>query len=334
MKTQSKKPSHGIGTRRMAALGLAMLLTNWGAQAQSTGSNGGGQDVAFKRIRNEISNWIVKNAEIGKLESKLRLKGISGVELKDRLLAAVEGVGDKILFNHEKIVFRDEEAGKENVRVCKNEYAEITCNIGEWEGIRDGRLKYAIVFHEFLGVAGLETNQGTPYSRYPISPEIMRFVRSVQAFELGMDPVIPEGDGSSLRDRFMRASMPTNDVFFTRKYLYPGKDSGYWNCSVGGKGFLVMGFRRAAGGVDMFTPVATPLMLNEELRVAVADRYPNMKGYFFISIRQEGSILLVEYSYNPSPGYRKRHPEFLRSVLDPNLAVTSYWECVPRPMGD
>jgi hypothetical protein len=334
MKTQSKKPSHGIGTRWMTALGVAMLLTTWGAQAQSTGSNGGGQDVAFKRIRNEISNWIVKNAEIGKLESKLRLQVISGPELRTRYLKAVEAVGEKILFNHEKIVFRDEETGQENVRVCKNEESRITCNIDEWDGIRDGRLKYAIVFHEFLGVAGLETNQGTPYSRYPISPEIMRFVKSIEAFELGMDPVIPDGDGSSLRDRFQRAVAPSEDVYFPKKNFYPANDYGVWNCSKGGRNIGVVGFRRGGGGTisfqaSMFSAAESQLILNESVGAAVAGF--TSSELFLSSFRQEGRNLLMELSFDPAPRFRKKHPEHPRSVLDQNLFVRGYYLCVPRP---
>ena len=46
-----------------------------------------------------------------------------------------------------------------------------------------------IVLHEYLGVAGIETNVESDYSRYPISSKILGYVKTKEAFELGMSKV-------------------------------------------------------------------------------------------------------------------------------------------------
>jgi hypothetical protein len=142
---------------------------------------GGGEDIVFKNIRDEVGPWLFKNQQIGKLEEKLSLTSVSGADLWSRFTTAVTEVGDKIVFNNDEIKFG------ENVRICKNDRDAkvITCNIAEWKRA-GGKIQYAIVLHEYLGIAQLEDNLETDYSRYPISGKILHFVKASEAFELAM----------------------------------------------------------------------------------------------------------------------------------------------------
>jgi hypothetical protein len=160
-------------------MALALMLPSV-ALAQGSGSHGGGEDGVFKSIRDEVGSWIKKNTELGQLESKLELKSISGATLQTSFEQAVKDVGEKVIFTHEEIQFG------ENSRICKNQYLTITCNINAWNNTR-GDTRYMIVFHEYLGIAGIETNVETDYSRYPISSKILGFVKTKESFELGMD---------------------------------------------------------------------------------------------------------------------------------------------------
>ena len=177
MKTKNKKKNGRIAE----LLALAFMLPS-AALAQASGSHGGGEDGVFKNIRNETSTWLQKNAEIKGLDRKLELNSMNGWELLAKYQQAVSDVGEKLVFNHDKIVFGD------NVRICKNENKTITCNIDEWNSSH-GDTRFMIVFHEYLGVAGIETNVEVDYSKYPISSKLLRFVKTKESFELGMEEV-------------------------------------------------------------------------------------------------------------------------------------------------
>ena len=61
-----------------------------------------------------------------------------------------------------------------------------TCNLERWNAI-GGDIRYAIVLHEYLGLAGLENNL-LEYSQYPISSKIIPYVYEKNSYELGQEP--------------------------------------------------------------------------------------------------------------------------------------------------
>ncbi|MGK5087961.1 hypothetical protein WDW86_10415 [Bdellovibrionota bacterium FG-2] len=72
-------------------------------------------------------------------------------------------------------------------RTCVNFSDEklIRCNNDRWNKT-EGQKTYGVVFHEYLGILGYESNNGD-YSQYPVSSAIMPVIYSTQKFELGMD---------------------------------------------------------------------------------------------------------------------------------------------------
>lgn len=169
-----------LKTNKLAELmALAFMLPS-AALAQGSGSHGGGEDGVFKSIRDEIGGWIQKNSEIGQLENKLELKSMTGAELQRSFANAIRDVGEKVVFTQKELKIG------ENSRICTNENKIITCNVAAWNASR-GDTRYMIVLHEYLGIAGIETNVETDYSRYPISSKILGYVKSKEAFELSMD---------------------------------------------------------------------------------------------------------------------------------------------------
>jgi hypothetical protein len=321
-----KPENKGVMMKTPIALCLFAQILSFAALAQSTGSNGGGDDVVFKQHRNELAGWVAKNQEVGRLSSKLKLQTLTGAELQARFADAAAKVGERIVFNHERIVFVDRQ-GRENVRVCKNEIDTITCNIEEWRGLKDGRLRYAIVFHEYLGIAGIETNQETPYSQYPISSQILRFVRSVEAFELGMDPVDGLAGDGSLRDRFIIGTMPGMDFLVNVHRLT--ESYGRWNCYRDGKFVffihIIGSYQKKA--LFNWTYPEMPLVENTRANAVVFEMADRLR---FFSLRRNGDSLLLEFSRTPSSREVRRNPRHARSVLDPSLFLVGYYECRPR----
>ncbi len=164
----------------MLALLGTISLNN--AFAQEHVGNGGGEDGVFKSIRNEISVWMKRSYQLNELDQKLELSDQSTINLYQRYSQAVKSVGERIVFNHHPILFNG------GVKICKNNSKTkmITCNIDEWNAAR-GDTRYMIVFHEYLGIAGIETNVQLNYSSYPISPNILAFVHSQESFALRME---------------------------------------------------------------------------------------------------------------------------------------------------
>ena len=160
----------------IAAATLSLLNTSVHAQEVR---NGGGEDGVFKSIRNEIKVWMDKNLREQELGEKLGVNNPSLVHQK--MVLAIESVADKVVFTKDLI-----EIGG-SVRICKNEptISTITCNVDAWNNSR-GDTRYMIVLHEYLGIAGIETNLDE-FSQYSISTRILAFVYEKQAFELGME---------------------------------------------------------------------------------------------------------------------------------------------------
>ncbi len=183
MKTKTNKQTGHMKLFKYFAI-ANLLLSPIGihANAQVGGSNGGGEDGVFKSIRYEVDLWMQKNIAVNQLEKKLELKSISGSNLYASFAQAVRDVGERVVFTKAEINF-----GK-NSRICKNEDKTITCNVDAWNATR-GDTRYMIVLHEYLGVAGIETNVESDYSRYPISSKILGYVKTKEAFELGMSKV-------------------------------------------------------------------------------------------------------------------------------------------------
>lgn len=156
------------------------LMIGMSAQAQEV-RNGGGEDGVFKSIRDEIKVWMAKSSHNGTLTEKL---GSSNAEeVRQKFISAIALVGERVIFNNSAISIDG------NIRICQNvpSAGTITCNIDAWNRTQ-GNTRYMIVLHEYLGVAGIESNT-LQYSNYPISPKILGYVRSKQSFELGMDKV-------------------------------------------------------------------------------------------------------------------------------------------------
>ncbi len=168
-------------TRKVAELfTVGMMMFAVPAFAQEHVGNGGGEDVEFHKITSEIQSWMKANLDLGKLDEKLQLNGVSGLKLNADLSEAV---------NSTTLKFQDEPvmvAGQS--RVCGNDRNpnRIVCNRKLWNHQIAGNTKYAIVLHEYLGVAGYERNV-MEYSQYPISKNILDYVYEKKVFELGME---------------------------------------------------------------------------------------------------------------------------------------------------
>lgn len=171
-----------IGT--MALLGALSVNP---VLAQEHVGNGGGEDVEFHKITSEIQIWMKKNQEQGKLDAKLQLSAVGGTKL---YLDFNEAVNSTTLKFQDQAVMVNGQS-----RVCGNDINpnRIICNRTLWNHQTAGNLKYAIVLHEYLGVAGYERNI-IEYSQYPISKNILDFVYEKTVFELGMEKKTPEYD--------------------------------------------------------------------------------------------------------------------------------------------
>ena len=77
--------------------------------------NGGGEDVQFKSISQQISAWMLKGMSDNKLETKLGLSNITSSQLYYRYLQAVNQLADKVVLIMTKFVFGS------NLRICKND---------------------------------------------------------------------------------------------------------------------------------------------------------------------------------------------------------------------
>jgi hypothetical protein len=152
--------------------------------------NGGGGEVEFASIRSELAAWVKARYDDGTLDKKLGLSE-SGTKVTSADLflgfgLAVNHVGSNVIFQDDPIRISGSSTAPAG-RICGNSSnpARIVCNNALWNA-SSPQIKYAIVFHEYLGVAGIETNQGE-YSLYPISKNIVQYVRRTDHYELRAD---------------------------------------------------------------------------------------------------------------------------------------------------
>ena len=158
---------------------MGSSLVASGAYAQKVG-NGGGEDVQFHKITSEVETWIVNNNNLGQLSAKLQLGSINSNDFLTNFSNAVNST--TLTFQDAPVIV----AGQ--TRVCGNDINpnRIVCNREMWNQQTAGNLKYAIVLHEYLGVAGYEKNI-LNYSQYPISKNILDYVYEKNVFELGLE---------------------------------------------------------------------------------------------------------------------------------------------------
>jgi len=172
--------------------------------AQQGSGNGGGGEIIFHNLSAKVSSWLLKKQDQGSLEQKLHLNGtsVTGAHLVSAYQNAVISTPD-VKFIPEAGLATECASGdvdacmlaQNNSRICMNHQNPnfIRCNEDEFMKSQ-GNIRYAIVFHEYLGVAGIETNgvsEGASYSQYPISKYIIDFaqpkIKTSVDYELVMD---------------------------------------------------------------------------------------------------------------------------------------------------
>jgi|GEM_PF-2895955 len=153
--------------RALAVIGALLLLPSI-SFAQGGGGNvgngGDGYEAGFRYLGSLIRQWI----ETGALQ--LDVRGISkSVDWGD-VVEAIDHV--PVQFTHEELTAQGSEP-----RVCKNypdqdrQKRKIECNFEMWDRLPADQ-KLAVVFHEYLGVTGYESNEGK-YSNYPLSSQLI-----------------------------------------------------------------------------------------------------------------------------------------------------------------
>lgn len=151
----------------MMAGGLSQLAS--AQPAEKIGNGGKGYEAEFAGFKSEVLNW-TKKTEL----KDLNLNGIAA----DQLVATL---------NSQKVVvsFVDQDlyVGSKR-RTCKNYPSEslIECQKSAWT-TENTKTKYFLVFHELLGLAGVETNIGEE-SDYQISGQIRDFIEAKTMYSL------------------------------------------------------------------------------------------------------------------------------------------------------
>ena len=171
----------------MKLIGMLCILLFLPSLAIAEGSvgNGGGYEVEFVSISNEIGSWMKKALDSGTLVQKLHLS--QGTVSAADLYSAFTKYGGQNLaivkFQDDPIILAGYSTAPAG-RVCGNDShpARILCNNSLWLQ-SSPQIKYTIVLHEILGVAGIEKNNGE-YSQYPISQYILPFVQRSDKYEL------------------------------------------------------------------------------------------------------------------------------------------------------
>lgn len=188
----------------MKTITLLMALAPAICYAQQGTGNGGGGEQLFHSITTETKGWLKRNLELGELDAKLHLResNIQG----DALVKAYEDAVAKtarIKFIPQSQLTKECVGGdqaacilEKTARICWNnsDPAYIECNEDRFLAA-EGDLQFGIAFHEYLGVAKIETNIETfdevngknSYSRYPISQYLIGFARPKASvrYELG-----------------------------------------------------------------------------------------------------------------------------------------------------
>ncbi len=159
------------------AFGLAFLSTLSGVAAHAQGGSGsvgggGGDEIEFVYMGNAIKQWLKTENLNHTLGEKLGMSDQAAGELTSKYEKAMQQVANRLAFSNEAIMVEG------LPRVCKREVgtsdqAKIQCDRNEWRKLLIG-VKFGIVFHEYLGIAGYEPNQNS-YSDYPISPKLVGY---------------------------------------------------------------------------------------------------------------------------------------------------------------
>ncbi len=171
-----------IKASELIAIALLMNLTSTSVLAQGHVGNGGGEDIEFHKMTSDIQTWVQANLKSGELEKKLSLTPGSAKNFSDQLKKAVDSA--QVKFQDEDIIVSGQ------LRVCGNDSqpARIICNRSLWRDTPT-QVKYGIVLHEYLGVAGIEKNI-LGYSQYPISQKILSYAFEDQVYSLRMEKKI------------------------------------------------------------------------------------------------------------------------------------------------
>ncbi len=156
-------------------ISLVFLISSQYSHAQHAGGNGGGYEGQVRFIQETLTQWIDKNYKNHTLSKKLNLASIQMNEdvFYGKYVEAVNRTGNNIHMIGEKI----EIAGY--TRACRNfSSGKIECNLDEWRSaINNQSYNYllALIFHEYLGVANIESNE-SDNSSFQVSYQIYRYV--------------------------------------------------------------------------------------------------------------------------------------------------------------
>ena len=183
-------------------LALFLIATSAFGQVGETG-NGGGGEPGFHMISIQITDWLNRNQQRKTLGAKLHLLGgsVTPALLTQAYLNALKTAQVKFIPQNklaEEFKRGDKVAGilLNTSRICWNHVRPdiIECNEDRFNA-SSGDLQFTINFHEYLGIAGIETSLNTSdevagknsYSQYPISKYLMQYVRPsrVERYELG-----------------------------------------------------------------------------------------------------------------------------------------------------
>jgi len=180
------------------------------AQGGGKVGNGGGGELLFHYNTEKISKWLMDNSET--LAQKLRLSSISPESLVSAFENAVKSTPD-VRFIQEKNLANECAKGDSGAclladhktRICMNHATPnfIRCNEDLYDK-SSGDLQFAINFHEYLGIAGIEANgddSAESYSNYPVSKYLMHFAQPSEIrYDLRNDEVAVAPPGLPVED--------------------------------------------------------------------------------------------------------------------------------------
>lgn len=174
----------------LSVLLLAQMAST--AFAQDHTGNGGGGEIEFANIASELKNWVIDANKSDQLSDRLGLKSLNlnATTFTSTLSQLVDTT--PVLFTNDQVFI--ERDGVKIERVCRNNTAPaagIVCNRDEWKKT-PGNVRYGIVMHEYLGIAGIEENKGI-YSQYPISRNVLSYVYATQKYALGTQKLLGAG---------------------------------------------------------------------------------------------------------------------------------------------
>lgn len=147
--------------------------------AGSSGGNGGGGEVLFHAIAVRVSHWLEDSLKEVTLSTNLHLKEhhLTAENLFLLYQSAVKKthvrfISQSQLEPHCRLQ-KDELACqlKKDSRICINVNtpdALIECNEDLFKA-EAPEVQFAITFHEYMGIAGIEKNDDKNYSQYPVS---------------------------------------------------------------------------------------------------------------------------------------------------------------------